>query len=746
MTGKNRTIAEASRGGRGAAGDPAASLYGMLREGALKRRGGETALERSLCALVLAIDPTLPVVQVSEAMPAQGRPLTTVDLRNVLVNLGYVSNKSFSTLADLDRRLLPCLATGVDDSIMSPRNPCVILSIEDRDDGVRVRAYAGAEGREVVWDLTRHEAATPWRLHLFQRLVADEDPTSRSARTQAGMSWFRAVLARFSSSLLHLGVIGFVLSLVGLCAPIFVMLVYDRVVAPQTLEPLPLLAVGAIAAVLVEWLLRGVRSHIIAWLSARLDFIVGAAIFERLVQLPPSVIERAPIPAQIARIRTFESVRDFFSGPIFMSIVEFPTVIVSVIAIAVIGGWLALVPLAVALAYLAVFAVIRTRVLVAIRRAAKTVSATQQFTIETVEKLEAVRTAGLTAAWLQKYRDLSGKENLAQFRLHMLSSISEALAHGLTLVSGIATLAVGAMLTWNGGAGPGALVASMILTWRVLMPFHSLCMSVSRFEQMRNAIDQVNDLMDLSVESEAQESSARPAAFRGAISFNGVALRYSRDAGFIFSGLNAVIAPGEVIAVAGANGAGKSSLLKLVLGLYAPMAGSVRVDDFDIRQLVQRDLRRMIGYIPQSPDLLDGSIAENLRFANPLASDAELWAALEKADAANEVRALPEQLDTRVSQEKRQQFAAALGYKICFARAVLGEANILLIDEQPNSVLAAGVAEVLKRIIAERRGDMTVLMVTHRVDLMRLADRAIHLKRGATPVIASVDSVLERAA
>jgi ABC-type bacteriocin/lantibiotic exporter with double-glycine peptidase domain len=278
------------------------------------------------------------------------------------------------------------------------------------------------------------------------------------------------------------------------------------------------------------------------------------------------------------------------------------------------------------------------------------------------------------------------------------------------------------------------------------MPFYSLCQMIPRFEQTRNSVAQINELMDLEPETGTEIASARLAKADGAVSFRNVSLRYAREAGPVFFGLNANIRPGEVIAIRGASGAGKSSILKLIQGLYSPQTGAIFMDGFDIRQLMVRDVRRLVAYLPQLPHLLSGTIADNLRMVRPLADDQELWEALRRAGAARQVAALPDSINTLTESSSVLGSDPSLCHRIALARALLQNSAILLLDELPNSLMSSGLGETISDIIGEARVRQTLFFVTHRSDHARLAEKIITLRPGGLPIVETVHSPVEQTA
>ena len=717
-------------------------LETQLRSAALRWTEPECPIVSCLAALVIQLAPTATPIRIVEALPICGARMTTAHLANALANLGHMARRAELRMAEIDPRLTPCLFVRDTDDSLVPSDPLIVMAIRSVE-GRRTATVFQAGNRDVVdIDLDSAEALSTGFVTFYRPMRAEDDVATPAARRHTGHSWFRANIGRFHRSLWQLLVVGLFLNLVALGTPLFIMLVYDRVVGPRSLEPLHFLLIGVILSIVMEAALRRLRSSCLSWMASRLDFIVGTAIFERLVQLPAQYLERASVSSQVARIKTFESVRDFFSSPVFMSVLETPAIVISVIAIGLVGGALALVPLGVAVAYVVLFAVMQNRVKSVIKKAASESSVAQQFMLETLEKRAAIKTAGLAPAWTDKFRELSGREQMAQFQLNFLGMLGETLAHSLTLIAATLTLGVGATMVWAGTLTTGTMVATMILVWRVLTPLHALCSMIPRFEQIRNSIQQINDLMDVPIEAEIEDGISRLPVLTGALSFSNVGLRYSSEAGPVFLGLNASIRAGQILGITGSNGSGKSSLLKLILGLYRPVTGSVHLDGFDVRQLDQREMRRAIGYVPQSPDLLPGTLAENLRVGNPFATDDELMAALRRVGAHEEIARMPDGINTLVHRSDHLLAGSELPYQIALARVIIQDSPILLIDEMPNSVLLSGIFETLRSLLDDYRGRKTVVFVTHRTDMLRLADTVIALRNRRPPSVGSLDTIM----
>jgi ABC-type multidrug transport system fused ATPase/permease subunit len=186
---------------------------------------------------------------------------------------------------------------------------------------------------------------------------------------------------------------------------------------------------------------------------------------------------------------------------------------------------------------------------------------------------------------------------------------------------------------------------------------------------------------------------------------------------------------GELVAFCGESGTGKSSLLKVLAGIYTPQGGSVRLDGFDLRQLNPRELREQLGYAPQQPHFFTGTVAQNLRLADPAASDEELWNAAVEAAVLDDILSLENGFETRIGDANVRQQSPGFLQRLSLARAYLEREGVLLLDE-PGRALDFDGDLALQQKLINTKGRQTVLLVTHRPSHLKLADKVFRLQSG----------------
>lgn len=669
---------------------------------------------------------------VAEAVPHLKGTLDVTGFLNVMGNLNYGCRWTEIRLDGIDARMVPCLF------VPKGRPAVVVLGTESGS----LRIVDGGTGRVT-------ESAPPaWQGTAYFFTPVEERETGPKA---ADKGWFWTTIRRFRGLVYQLLGVSLVLNLLTLATPLFVMAIYDRVIPTGSMPTLTYFGAGVLIAMASDLMLRTVRARVLAFVGARLDIILGSAVFKQILLLPPSLTEGSTIGAQVARLKSFEAVRDVFTGPIALILLEFPFVVIFIVAIAVLGGPIAAIPVLMIGLFALLGLVMVPMVRSAVGDTAKATSKKQEFVIETLSQMRAIKYNGAEAVWLERFRDLSAKCAMDGFRSAQVASLISTLSHVLMVAAGVATIGFGVVRVIGGDMTLGALVAAMILVWRVLAPLQTGFLVINKLSQVRSSIRQLNSLMAMRPERAPGAVPAPLRNIRGRVSFSRVSFRYSADADPAIVGATFDIEPGEVVAVVGANAAGKSTLLKLLLGMHAPQAGSILIDNRDIRQVDPLELRHAIGYVPQNCRFFYGTIAQNLRLANPLATDEDLRWAAERAGVLDDILGLEQGsgqwrrsgFDVRIGDSSSRQLPASLQQRLNLARAYVKRAPIVLFDE-PGAGLDYVSDQKFIESVGQLKGAATVLVVTHRPSHVRAADKVIWLAGGQVMAAGPAKDVIKR--
>ncbi len=649
---------------------------------------------------------------VAEAMPHFADELDLTGFRNVMGNLNYASRPERIDLHKIDPRLMPCLFV--------PDKGAAHIPLARSDFGLRT--FDGGSGDYLT--LTGNEMAQKGTAYFFSEVDFEEQKV-----VQQKIGWFRMVMERFRSLVYQILGLTLLLNLLALATPLFVMAVYDKVVATGSMSTLAYFGIGVSIALICDYILRKIRTRIFSFIGARIDNLVGNEVFKRIMFLPPAFTERATIGAQVARIKDFESIRDFFTGPMAVILFELPFSFIFIVVIALLGGPIAFVPILMLVLFWLVSLVMGPMVRNTIAETARYGSKRQELTIETISSMRAIKYCNGEETWLARYRELSAKAAMASFKASQVSSYLSTISHVLMISSGVATIAFGVFQVFDGVMTIGGLVASMILVWRVLGPLQSGFVTLTRIEQIRNSINQINNLMNINSEHRDDVSTSNRKIL-GEVNFGRVSLRYSPEADPALVGVNFDMKPGEVMALVGGNGSGKSTVLKLLLNMYTPQAGSIRIDQTDIRQLDPVELRQMIGYAPQATQFFYGTIAQNLRLSNPAASDEELAEACRMANVLHDIESLPKGFWTRIGEGTGGQLPTSFQQRLNLARCFVKKPNVMLFDEPGNGLDYEDDQAFMRSVSQLKQEGVTSFIVTHRPSHLRLADKILWLENG----------------
>ena len=666
----------------------------------------ETDLSGCLTLLLRLLNARGSAREVAESLPYFTDKLSLAGLQNTMSQLGMQVRQADCCLGDLDKRSMPCLFV--------PNDGAAMVVMGRIGNQMRIGYDTVSEAR------LEPNLAITGRAYFYE---------PSSIKIPEGRSWVRVMIGRFAPLISQATISALVSGLVMMAGPLFLMIVYSAVIPTGSGVTLFYLSIGATIAVASGYFFIRHRARILAFIAGRIEYLFGTAILQQVLRMHPSYTERASVGSQTARLQTFESIRDLFTGPLAATMLESPASFVLLVALSIINP----LALAVFVVMTAIYAFLywlfdqRSRERVA--EVSRMASRRTEFITEMVGKMRVIRECGAQRIWLERFRDVSADASMAAYNAEKLSSMLVGISYFVMMFAALTIVSLTAPFVMDGHFGAGVLIASMMLMWRVLSPVQTLFVNMTRIERVQSAARQIDALMR--IQSERPESQGTPPAQRvvdGAIEFQRVSFRYSMHTDPALVGVEFRIKPGEMVAVSGPNGGGKSTLLKMILGMYQPQAGSILIDNVDIRQIDPLELRRLVGYAPQDAQFFRATIAQNLRFARPDATDDEMYQALDMAGALEQTLALPEGIQCRVG-DNRNELSGSLKQKILLARAYLTRAPIMLFDE-PGTGLDPEGDQKFMEALKSLKGRATVVFISHRPNHIRLADTLLVFDKG----------------
>ncbi|TRW94996.1 peptidase domain-containing ABC transporter [Candidatus Methylobacter oryzae] len=664
------------------------------------------------------------IKEVMVSVPSADSNLDISGFCNALSNLGWVANSFSGNLQNLDARLLPCLFVAPD------VHAKVIL--EQLADG-RFRCFDGGSACETVHEPDREQG----RIYIFK--PNEVETTALRSETK----FFNKLLGGFKKLIVLAFALTVFNTLFALAPPLFTKSIYERVLPSGDLQMQVYLLLGILLLLGLDFYMRRLRSHIIAYIGGRADYILGTRVFRQIINLPVNSTSNVSVRRQVERIRNFEGLRDFFHGPLATITLDMPANLVILVTIGIINPWTLIVIGAAITLYCLLGWASKSYSARMSTRLSRAASSRIEFINETLTQMHTIRCSGNKDVWLERFRDLSAKTVLAKFHDNQTQARIGGVAQIISSLTGFAVLVVCALGAIYSQIGSGAMIVTMMLVWRLVGPMQSIFLATNSLGRIRSSVSQIENLMRLPLDIDIGAHQAIRPAFQGELNFMRVSFRYLNDADPALLGISFSLKPGQFAVIAGASGTGKSTILKLIARLYTPQAGTIRLDGVDIRQLAATDLRTRISYMPQNCDIFYGTITQNLRLVHPAATDAELAWAAKMAGLDTEVELMPEGFNTRISASQLSQLPKGLLIRLALARAMLMPSPITLLD-QPGDALDEAGEEALLRCIAWLRGRSTLLMISHRPAHMRLADTVIYLERGSIAAMGPFDTIKER--
>ena len=646
------------------------------------------------------------------------------DLRVVLSLLGYGTTQRSVRQSEIRDEALPCLFS---------RNNSNVLLIVERDSDGKLLAF---DGSSASWEKIEPTNQLGSAFHIRNLTSNDEFPDE-------GKSWLLSAMKRFKPAITAMLVFSFLGNLAALTLPVFVICVYDLGIGTKSVDTIVMLAVGAGIVLATNLILRTIRARMMAYFGARIDSLISMKSFEVILNMPISMIESAPIGTQVSRLKQFETMRDFFTGTLASSIVDIPFVLIFLIAIAAWGGHLVWVPVSL----IAIYAVLAAITIPVTRNYVREIGIAKQhrqlLLQELFSKRSAIRALSAEDVWIARHQDIARVIARSSHRARRFNNIQQNLGEMLVSVAGIATLGLGALQVINGSMTSGALIGTMALIWRVLAPVQSTYLSLPRIEQAMQTFKQIDRLVK--IRSERNDHSQRSffRRFKGKISTQHLAFRYPQRPEAVLRNVQLEIKPGEMVAITGPSGVGKTTLLRIMAGLYPPALGSVLADDMDLRQIDPAEWRSQIAFLPETANFFYGSLAQNIRLSRPDASDDDVMRVLREMGLDQEERLMSGGIDKRLTAADIGKFPDALKQRMALARCFIKDAPIFLLDNPAASLDTLSELHLINKFSA-LKGNATVVFTTFRPSHMRLADRIIVLKDGQVVLNGPPEKVLER--
>ena len=563
-----------------------------------------------------------------------------------------------------------------------------------------------------------------------------ERPWDKAKRTH----WFWSEVWKVRREFWPVILAALIVNLLALAMPLFTMNVYDRVIPNKAVSTLWVLAAGVGLALIFDFILRLARAQLIDEIGRKLDAKLAQKLFEKVMNLPMAA-RQGSTGALARRVSEYEMVRDFFASTTVVLLVDVLFLFLFLILITVLAGWLVAVPIVgIVLMLIAGFSLQKTMGRAALDAQADS-SLQNSLLVESIAGAETLKAARAEGQMLGRWRRYSGMSASTQERMRRLTSVAVNLA-GVSQQLISVGLLIGGFYRFNEGEMTmGAIIAIIMLAGRSIQPIGQLAFVFTRGRQAFATLDSLQEMMEVTDERQSSMRSIMPEIRAGQIKLDDVTFRYPEAARDSLTGLNLAIRPGERIGIIGRVASGKSTLGRVLCGLYEPTGGTFTIDGLDSRQFHPHQLRDAFRFVGQDAELFSGSVRDNLMLGAAQATDNQLVDAVVRSGADIFLSRDAAGFDLPVG-ERGSRLSGGQRSLLVLARALVSPSKLLFLDEPSGAMDTQTELYFIEHLKTALAPDQTLVVATHRHNMLSILDRLIVIDAGRILADGPRDEVL----
>lgn len=534
---------------------------------------------------------------------------------------------------------------------------------------------------------------------------------------------FMPFLRRHKGRLLEIMAGGLIVNLLALLVPLFSSFVYDKVLGNGITETLWALAIGLVLSIGLDFSIRAVRALQMERFAVTSEADIDHALFGAV--LAGSAAKVPAVGLVLEKYKQILGSRDFLSSAYMLSALDIPFLALFLVVIALAGGPLVFVPLVVGALTIAVHALFSIPAHDYERQARR--AGEQRFALlaDALTAREVIVGSRLRDELGRRWRRACTRAGMAAGRARYWHTLAHSFSYSASNLAYLGVIVGGAYMVEARTLTSGGLLAATMLTSRAMATVNSVVLLVTRYREFRHAL---NDLDGLMPAPDQSEPPPRRGVLSGRVRLINLTCRLRREGRPTLDKVELKVDPGEIVGIAGHPGAGKTTLLRLIAGVLPADEGQALIDNVPVGQLAPEDVSRSIGYKPQDPCLLDGTIEDNVRAGNLAATPREIERALELSGLSQVMERGELTLATPVGP-RGTALSGGQRQMVALARALLGEPSVLLLDE-PNTGLDAPLEAQLAGHLAGMKAGRAILVSTHSRALLSICTRIIVMDQG----------------
>ncbi|UIB00134.1 type I secretion system permease/ATPase [Desulfovibrio desulfuricans] len=633
-------------------------------------------------------------------------------------------------IADIPGLVLPCIL------LLSHDRSCVLTALDG--DMAEVIFPETSESTQLVPVEALTDEYSGYA--LFAAVEAAPDDRSEHLSIARGKRWFWDVLRYYAPIYRHVALASVVINLIAVGSPLFVMNVYDRVVPNNAIETLWVLASGICIIYMFNFLLSALRTHFVDVAGRNADIVLSSSLVEKVLSMRLDAKPEST-GALVNNLREFEQLREFFSSSSLLACIDLPFLVIFLLLTAFIGGPMVLLSIGAMPIMIGIGLLLQQRSRMSAEASYKQNMQKNALLVEIVGGLETLKSC-MAESRMQKLWEsvvgLSARSNSESRKYNNLAVTSSML---ITQLVTVAMVVWGVYRISDGLMTMGALIGCNILVGRTMAPLLQMASLLTRLQNSHVALKALDMLMMLPSENQAEKTCMDFGMLRPSFALEGVSFAYPRQERLALEHVSLRIEPGERVGIIGPMGSGKSTLSKLLIGLYQPKEGAVKFGDVDIRQIPSMELRGRVGVLPQDVVLFYGSIRDNIALGDPTINDHLILRAASLAGVTDFLRNNPAGFAAQVG-EQGKALSGGQRQAVALARALVRDPEVLILDE-PTSNMDTDSEMLLQKRLQSVIGGRTLVLVTHRLSMLRIVDRLIVMEGGQIKLDGPRDAVLQ---
>lgn len=519
----------------------------------------------------------------------------------------------------------------------------------------------------------------------------------------------------------------FLINVLALVMPLFTMNVYDRVVPNKAIETLWVLVIGVVLALLFNWVLTTARARVVDRASSKIDVRLSAQIMEQVLGIKMEG-RPASVGAFASNLRSFESVRDFIASASLTTLVDLPFMFLFVVVLGWISPYMMIPPLVAMVIIVAVSLFTQHRLENLSKQTFQASSQRNAVLVESLAGLETIKVLNSQGTAQRQWEQSTEQIAVLNAKIKSTTSATVSFVQMVQQIVTVSVVIIGTFLVQEAQLSLGGIIASSMIAGRSLAPLGPLAGLMMQFHNAKNSLASIDNYMKLPVEHNTETQYLPRPVLRGKIEFRDVSFAYPNTDHNILNNINFTLNEGEKVGIIGRIGSGKTTLAKLILGLYQPTSGTIIMDDVDSQQIDPADLRRSMGYVSQDPVLFYGTLKYNLTMGAPFATDEQILEVAKMTGVDRFASKHPDGYSMLIS-ERGESLSGGQRQAIAVARALLNNPSVLLLDEPSSNMDNQSEVQLRKHLkpICEPR---TVVLITHRMALLELVDRLMVIDNG----------------